>query len=80
MSKNVPLTTVRHLLNILYNVGYEQNNAKLLRTVHTAKRGCADTRDYTRALNLIRYDVRSYFNVNSKADRSQLNLLHAEPN
>jgi len=27
----------------------------------------------------IRYDMRCYFNVRSKADMSQLNLLHVEP-
>jgi len=32
------------------------------------------------ALDTIRYDTRCYFNVRSKADISQLNLLHGTDN
>jgi len=45
-----------------------------------AKIQIAVTVKYLIRINMIRYDTRCYFNVRSKADKSQVNLPHGNDN
>ena len=49
-------------------------------TVHDGLRDPADKRSVNLAVGKLRYDTRCYFNVRSKADTNQLNLLHGNDN